>query len=80
VGPGLRLFFVQRVGHGEIIMFQLSAYRQKVQVRHVVKRIPRNMQYAVLCFPMYEYVCKLGGFSGSDSLEFRKGNSGAGKN
>ena len=39
-----------------------------------------SAQYAVLCFPMNEYVCKLGGFSGSDSLEFRKGNSGAGKN
>lgn len=28
---------------------------------------------------MNEYVCKFGGFSGSDSLEFRKGNSGAGR-
>ena len=28
---------------------------------------------------MNEYVCKLGEFSGSDYLEFRKGNSGAGR-
>ena len=28
---------------------------------------------------MKEYVCKLGEFSGSDYLEFRKGNSGAGR-